>query len=810
MIVYQATKSEFLHHAHGTDMGDRIQEAVVKKLGRRVGPSEINSWRMSLQAMAQVLYDEDIPGDAGVAIEYNIPQSGKRVDFILTGRGGDQSPNVIIVELKQWVNSLLTQKDGVVSTFMGGAQQETPHPSYQAWSYAALLNGFNEAVYSGSVLLQPCAYLHNYIPDDVIGHDFYATYIERAPVFLKGDSERNKLREFIKRHVKYGDNVDLLYKIENGRIRPSKMLADSLLKMLKGEPEFVLLDDQKVVYESAIAMANNAEPNRKKVLIVEGGPGTGKSVVAINLLAALSKTGQNCRYVSKNAAPRAVYESKLVKHFKKSEISNFFSGSGAFLAKQPDEFDTLIVDEAHRLNEKSGLYGNLGENQIKEVIASAKCVIFFIDEDQRVTLKDIGGKAAISEWAHSLGADVVEMELASQFRCNGSDGYLAWIDNTLDVRETANPFLEEGAFDFRVFDSPNELHTVIAAKNEETNKARMVAGYCWKWPSKKSSSVFDIEIPEHDYRKRWNLSNDGSLWIVAPDSVDEVGCIHTCQGLEVDYIGVIVGDDFVVRNGQVICRPEKRAASDKSIFGWRKLLKESPVEGRHRLDLVIKNTYRTLMTRGMKGCYIYCTDKETAEYFRSRIHQSTAPSDMPLVSKLQEAKKTVASNVIPFKLMDGKRVKPFKNAVPVVDLKMAAGLFSDVQTFDIHDVAWMELPDIYRPQPGMFVAQVIGESMNRRIRNGSWCLFRANPQGTRAGKVVVAQHRSITDPETGGSYTVKIYTSEKRQTDDGSWHHTRVELSPDSTDSTFSPLILGADVADSVTIVAEMIAVLDV
>lgn len=809
MIVYQATKSVFLHQAHGSDMGELIQEAVARKLGRHVGASEVRSWQLSLQAMAKVLYDDEIPADAGVAIEYNIPQTGKRVDFILTGRGEDQSPNVIIVELKQWTNSQLTQKDGVVSTFMGGAQQETPHPSYQAWSYAALLNGFNEAVYAGNVVLQPCAYLHNYISDDVIGHDFYATYIERAPVFLKGDAECNKLRDFIKRHVKYGDKVDLLYKIESGRIRPSKMLADSLVKMLKGQPEFVLLDDQKVVYESAIAIAKHAEPHRKKVLIVEGGPGTGKSVVAMNLLTALTKVGQNCRYVSKNAAPRAVYESKLVKHFKKSEISNFFSGSGAFVAKGANVFDTLIVDEAHRLNEKGGLYGNLGENQIKEVIASAKCVIFFIDEDQRVTLKDIGGKAEITQWAGAAGAEVLVMELASQFRCNGSDGYLAWLDNTLDVRETTNPFLEDGAFDFRVFDSPNELHALIAEKNKANNKARMVAGYCWKWPSKKTPAIFDIEIPDHGYRKRWNLSNDGSLWIVAPDSIDEVGCIHTCQGLEVDYVGVIVGDDFVVRNGKVICQPEKRATSDKSIFGWKKLLKDQPIEGKQQLDLIIKNTYRTLMTRGMKGCYIYCTDKEAADYFRLRMGAPTVAPVMAVAAKASLKTTSVDGNVFPFKRLERKHVKPFKNAVPLVDLKLAAGMFSDVRSFDMSTADWIELPDMYRPQPGMFVAQVVGESMNRRIPNGSWCLFRANPQGTRAGKVVVAQHRTIEDPELGGSYTVKMYSSEKKQTRDGGWRHTRVELSPDSHDPSFLPLIFGPEAAESVKVVAEMIAVLD-
>lgn len=409
MIVYQATKSQFLRQIQTTDIGEHLQDEFQKRLGRRVGVSELTSWRLSLQSMARVLLDDEIPADTGIAIEYNIPQTGKRVDFILTGRGPDGSPNVVIVELKQWESAQLTEKDGVVLTQLGRALQETSHPSYQAWSYAALLEGFNEAVHEGGLTLQPCAYLHNYKPDDVIQHDWYAPYIEKAPVFLKGDVEKQKLREFIKRHVKYGDDVDLLYKIENGRIRPSKMLADSLLRML------------------------------------------------------------------------------------------------------------------------------------------------------------------------------------------------------------------------------------IAEKNKVNNKSRVVAGYCWKWPSKKDPEAFDIVIPEHDYRKRWNLDKDSSLWIVAPDSINEVGCIHTCQGLEVDYIGVIVGDDFVVRNGEVICRPEKRAASDKSIFGWKQLLKDKPAEGKRQLDLIVKNTYSSPLVQCSLSLSESCCERarplrsETRDSWelRSALSECPPPQERP-------------------------------------------------------------------------------------------------------------------------------------------------------------------------------------
>lgn len=618
MIVYNANKTQFLNDVLTNDIEGIVLKNVKQKLNRGVGIAEIKSWAASLVYMDRIMQDQQIPDDCGVAIEYQIPQTGKRIDFIISGQDENNQDSVLLIELKQWSEAKLTNKDSIVETYVGGRIGEHTHPSYQAWSYATLLQGFNEVVYTENIQLHPCAYLHNYIDDNVIKNDFYSEYIQKAPVFLKSDAV--KLREFIKSHVKYGDRSNILYRIENGKIRPSKMLADSIGKMLKGNQEFVMIDDQKVVYENALALAKQASIKNKQVLIVQGGPGTGKSVVAINLLVELTKTGLLAHYVSKNAAPRAVYESRLTGSIKPTIIRNLFKGSGAFIETPENEYDALIIDEAHRLNKHSGLYGNLGENQIKEIISASKFCIFFIDEDQRVTLKDIGQKSEIEIWAHKLGASVTEMELISQFRCNGSDGYLAWLDNILQIKETANEDLGDIEYDFKVVDSPSELRDIIFKKNEINNRARLVAGYCWKWPSKKDVSKFDIEFPEYDFKMKWNLTEDGSTWIISPKSVNEIGCIHTCQGLEVDYIGVIIGEDFIVRDGQVITDVSKRASSDKSVHGYKKQLMEKPSKTRIMLDLVIKNTYRTLMTRGMKGCYVYFVDKETRDYFKSILN----------------------------------------------------------------------------------------------------------------------------------------------------------------------------------------------
>jgi len=639
MIVYHSIKSEFREDVFLGRIEDKILSKFIQKYGHSTSNSEITSWRESLRYMSGVLEDPNIPDECGVAIEYKVPQTSKRIDFILSGYGEHDNETAIIIELKQWTESSLTPKDGVVVTRFGKRLQEVSHPSYQAWAYASLLRDFNEYVYTNEISVVPCAYLHNYTDDGVITHPFYTEYLQKAPVFLKYDAV--KLREFIKRFIRKGDEGKVIYSIDSGRIRPSKQLAEAVKSMLSGNPEFVMVDDQKLVYETAIYLQKKStgsldivrenlvaenlsydeqselHSDKKQVFIVKGGPGTGKSVVAINLLGEFNYRRLLSLYVSKNAAPRAVYESKLTGLPRASKYRNLFKGSGAFVDVETNTFDVLIVDEAHRLNEKSGLYGNLGDNQIKEIINAARCSIFFIDEDQRVTLKDVGQYELIRQFAMEQGAEVHESELSSQFRCDGSDGYIAWLDQKLQIRETANEDLKETNpnYLFQVSDSITSLSDEIFRLNAN-NKARMVAGYCWNWVSKNKPHLNDIEIPDTGFSMKWNLESDGSLWIISPESVNEIGCIHTCQGLEVDHIGVIIGPDLLIRNGKVITHPKARARTDTSLKGWKKMARIDPEGTQLLVDKIIKNTYRTLMTRGMKSCTVWSEDEETREWFR--------------------------------------------------------------------------------------------------------------------------------------------------------------------------------------------------
>ena len=620
MIVYDGIKTDFLNSVENDTIAVTIENSIYTKMKRHTARNEFHSWENSLEYMYKVLNDKDIPDDSGIAIEYNIPQTSKRVDFIVTGYDEKGNPNIIIIELKQWDKlAAVLEKDAMVETYTGNAVREVVHPSYQAWSYSMLIRDYNQSVQDNDIKIHPCAYLHNYRrkEKDPIDNQHYQTYLEEAPAFTRG--QVSKLRNFIKNSVITGDNKEVLYLVDRGKIRPSKSLQNSIASMLKGNQEFVMLDEQKVVYENIIKLSKQSQKdNKKRTIIVQGGPGTGKTVVAINLLSNLTGDGQFVQYVSKNSAPRNVYLQKLKGVMKKSSVDNMFKGSGIYTEAENDIVHTILVDEAHRLNAKSGMFQNMGENQIKEIIHAAKCSVFFIDESQRVTLSDIGSVTEIEQWAKEEKSDVYKMELISQFRCNGSDGYLAWLDDVLDIRRTANYEMDDVDYDVQICDSPNEVYKIVLEKNKAPNHARLLAGYCWNWikEGKNNSNIHDIKIG--DFEMSWNLGSS-STYAIDDTSVNEIGCIHTSQGLEFDYVGIIIGNDLRFESGKVITDFTKRARTDQSLKGIKKMYKEKPIEAEKAADEIIKNTYRTLMTRGMKGCYVYCENKELRDYLRERI-----------------------------------------------------------------------------------------------------------------------------------------------------------------------------------------------
>ena len=619
MIIYSAKKKDFINDCKANKIADAVKREYEKNIGK-ANKNEVISWENSLKCMAAVINTEKIDDNAVVCAEYRLPNCGSRIDFIIAGQDQNGKDNVVIVELKQWSTVSIDEDKKLVNTFVGGANRLVAHPSYQAWSYAVTLENYNEAIENENISLFPCAYLHNYTyfeGDDINSLSIFPE-LDYSPLFFR-DGE-SKLRSFITKYVVKPDKKAIMDRIDNGRIKPSKSLQDVLSNILKGKKEFVLLDDQIVFFQNIMALVKRSNTLREKhVFIIEGGPGTGKSVLAINLLSSALQNNKVAAYVTKNSAPRNAYTSILSSdnRFTKATIKELFLSSGQLLAVKQNTFDALFVDEAHRLNEKSGIYHNQGENQIKEIINASLISVFFIDEMQKITSYDIGSVSNILYWAERFGAEVHQGKLSSQFRCNGSDGYLSFLDDVLDLKKEYYTFDPED-YDIEVVDDPKEMMNKIKKLNLKDNKARMLAGYCWPWLSKKDKSKDDIVIEEKDFSHQWNFSNTNT-WAIDENSVDQIGCIHTSQGLEFSYVGVIIGDDLRYENGKVITDYTKRASTDQSLKGLKTLCKKGDIEALKEADFIIRNTYRTLLSRAMKGCFIYCTDKALAKYLKERI-----------------------------------------------------------------------------------------------------------------------------------------------------------------------------------------------
>jgi len=618
VLAYVATKRDFLQDA--PSIGEIVRQSVEDKLGIRIRPesSEYRSWTNSLgNAMFHVMNSADIPSDAGVAIEYRLHGRQQRIDFMVSGVDATNSAQLILVELKQWDSVESSNLSEHVRTYLNGGLRDVPHPSYQSWSYSRLLQDFYEYVVTDPIAVSPTVYLHNLLSTGVVKDKQFSMLLGRAPVF--GSGEGTLLRDFICSRITHGDAADVIRRVEASPVHASKQLVEALESMLRGNEEFVLIDEQKTAYEQILTLIRDIEKDQRAAILIKGGPGTGKSVIAVNALVAALKQQLNARYVTKNAAPRAVYQAKLKGKRLEVATNNLFVSSDSFHAVPQNTFDVLLVDEAHRLVEKSGFYRNLGSNQIREIIEASRINVFFADESQLVTWRDIGTLDNIRAAAKGAGVDVVEMELTAQFRCAGSTDYLNWLDHTLGLGGEANASLANSEFQVEIFDSPSKLRDFIFDKNSVNNKSRLLAGYCWDWVSKKDSSRFDIEFPETDFAMKWNLTSDGSEWMIKPTSVNEVGCIHTCQGLEGDFVGVILGDDLELVNGVLRGNPFNRSKGDKSMDGFKKAYAADPESAMLKADLLIKNTYRTLMTRGMLGVGIYCTNPEVSDYLQSRV-----------------------------------------------------------------------------------------------------------------------------------------------------------------------------------------------
>ncbi|MBT3936962.1 MAG: DUF2075 domain-containing protein, partial [Candidatus Marinimicrobia bacterium] len=613
MRLYSGTTKQFVEDSYRNQIAEKLKLSFFEQFRFNPSDSEVRSWQNSLRAISQTLEHTGL-SDNGIILEYQLPLTSKRLDVLLTGKDDNNNENAIIIELKQWDKCANTTSPNEVITFIGGGMREVLHPSVQVGQYHIYLLDTHTVFYDEDAInLSSCSYLHNYhsFEGDELNASKFNAWVTRFPVYTADDVLL--LSSFIKEKIGNGQGMDILNKVEQSEYRPSKKLMDHVGNVIKGKKEYILLDEQLVAYDKVFTSAKEGFHNRKKtVVIIKGGPGTGKSVIALNLMADLSLEGFNTHYSTGSKAFTETLR-KIVGPRGATQLKYFNS----YIDAPFNSLDVLIADEAHRIRKTSNhrfMRADQKSNklQIEELINTAKVPVFLIDDDQIVRPNEIGSVDLIKQYAKTLSCEIFEYELEAQFRCAGSNGFVNWINNTLGIKKTANVLWDQNElFDFKVFSSPQEVEDEIRKKAGDGLTARMTAGFCWEWSKNlKQDRTLIEDVRIGDYIRPWNAQHNATNlapgipkahhWAYDDGGIDQIGCVYTAQGFEFDYVGVIFGLDLKYNM-------DKQQWEGFTENSYDHVVKRS---GDKFIDLV-KNTYRVLLSRGMKGCYVHFMDKDT-------------------------------------------------------------------------------------------------------------------------------------------------------------------------------------------------------
>lgn len=617
MIIYQNSVTGFQSDVDNNQIADKIEQEFIEKIGHTVSPSEKSSWNNSLYRMGTIVRLSKLPDTCWILIEYNIPSTSKRIDFLICGHDQHNQKNFIIVELKQWEKATTTDMPYLVNTFIHGNYHDVAHPSYQAYSYKHFLCDMSTAVYEKNIHPYSCAYLHNYKAGkkEPLLDKKYAEFYLDTPIFFKDDAP--KLEKFFHEYVGRGNGDTIVQDFVSSKIKPSKKFIEYVSDLFQHNPAYILLDEQVIAYANIMKYA--CASDKRTTIIVNGGPGTGKSVVAMNVFVDLLKSGKNALFVAPNSSFKTAMIDVLAWHKVKAKnrLMKIFSGSTKFCEVSPLSYDVLIVDEAHRLKAK-GTYMYKGDSQVEDVIKASRVNVFFIDDEQRIRPNDEGSMDYVESVAKKNHSEVIKVELKAQFRCSGADGFVNWVEHTLQIRDTANfDGWDKESFEFKIMDSPQDLEKYIQRKRINGYTARIVAGFAWPWTAAKDGNpdaeIADVKIAEYGYARPWNSRHDQYTWAIDESKSNQIGCIHTSQGLEFDYVGVILGRDIYYDPDTHTVNGDYENYYDKT---GKSGLRNKPDE----LTQYIKNIYRVLMTRGIKGCTIFCCDKNLQAYMKNRAN----------------------------------------------------------------------------------------------------------------------------------------------------------------------------------------------
>jgi DUF2075 family protein len=612
MSAFRVSAAGLLRLATEGTLADRIAEQAWMS-GHGVSPAEHKSWSRSLPVLGQDLADAGL-NDVEVLIEYQLPLTSRRIDAVLAGvhpRTGEDS--FVVIELKQW--SYATRyEDSESLVDVEHAAGPRLHPGIQVGDYCEYLTDFLGLLADHGNAVRGAAYLHNAVDRD-IAELLERPATEQSRIFTK--QRRGDFLDFLRASLDTGKpGAPAADRFLNSTVRPSRHLLAYAAKELKERSHFTLLDEQRVAYELVLHAVERARAaDHKSVVVVSGGPGSGKSVIALSLLGELARQGRSALHATGSKS----FTQTLRRYAGKgsSRLRNMFLYFNSFMTAERNGIDVLICDEAHRIRETSvnrftrAPQRREARAQLEELLAAARVPVFLLDEHQVVKPGELGNVETITAYAKKVNLKVDMVWLRDQFRCGGSEAYEQWVLGLLGLNGgQPDVWHGDGRFDLRISETPGEMESFLAAKQSAGQTARMTAGYCWPWsdPRPDGSLVDDVQVG--GWSRPWNVKSDRGVgdapgspyWATDPNGFGQVGCVYTAQGFEYEWSGVIIGPDLIARDGRLVAN---RDAFKDPNFRSRKMVSDSEA------DRLIRNTYKVLMTRGMRGTILYAVDPET-------------------------------------------------------------------------------------------------------------------------------------------------------------------------------------------------------
>ncbi|GAA0499077.1 DUF2075 domain-containing protein [Streptomyces olivaceiscleroticus] len=639
-----AARAESVH----LPLTERLINKHSEIKGRAADQGDIASWNNSIPVVVKALLDCGLD-EVEVQVEVDLPHTNSAVDLVLCGRHpGSGMDSYLAVELKQVRHATVDPRCPIAVDLGFGDGKNKLHPVRQIQRYCEYMVRYLPHLREDEDRLMGVALLHNARDADV---EALFSLPETDHGFLYTLDDLDRFRRVLTSRFAAASGKRAARALEHARRDPLLKVTDVARQRSVRGGGLILLDEQYVAfdritrhlektapltsfniglfYDADTAHRPALDPGGKRVYILRGGPGSGKSAVALELQRALGRQGHEAVLASGSHAYTETLREIMLSTARRGQLSGKRSAArrlyryfNSFTDTAPDSIDVLICDEAHRMRRSSTHRWTPKElrdddrPQATELIRTAKVPIFLLDDHQSVRPDEVGTADYLKGLAEESGCLVEVVDLEGTFRAGGSKRYQSWVQQLLGLG-VSDPvtWRPDGRMTLTVADSPAQMEQFIQERGRQGATARITAGFCWPWSNPDGTQLVD-DVCIEDWRRPWNVKPQHSvpdaprsdLWSTDPRGIGQIGCVYTAQTFEYDWNGVIIGPDLLFRNGKFTV--DRTASCDPAFHG--------PVDDAV-VTRCIRNAYHVLLTRGVVGTVVYAVDPDTHNALRRLI-----------------------------------------------------------------------------------------------------------------------------------------------------------------------------------------------